>query len=139
MDPQTSYADAEQMRRLLIDQLSSQIKTIDGHTGIPFFMSTQDTALHQWNWTMTAMGFIGKNFEGADLLLREAGRDKTERGQKMHKQGSEIIMSMIKALNTIPLQTTGYDLVTGKPWDHEWLTPWLRNSTEDMRTPAQAY
>lgn len=76
-------------------------------------MSTQDTALHQWNWTMTAMGFIGKNFEGADLLLREAGRDKTERGQKMHKQGSEIIMSMIKALNTIPLQTTGYDLVTG--------------------------
>ena len=70
MDPQTSYADAEQMRRLLIDQLSSQIKTIDGHTGIPFVMSTQDTALHQWNWTMTAMGFIGKNFEGADLLLR---------------------------------------------------------------------
>ncbi|MCU0456830.1 MAG: hypothetical protein MUE74_11060 [Bacteroidales bacterium] len=139
LDPQTSYTDVEQMRRLLIDQLASQVTTIDGRTGIPFVMSTQDTALRQWNWTMIAMGFVGKNLEGADLLLREAERDKTERGQKMHKQGSEIINSMIKALNTVPLQATGYDLATGKPWDHEWLAPWLRNATEDMRTLVHAY
>lgn len=139
LDPKTSYTDVEQMRRLLIDQLSSQVTTIDGRTGIPFVMSTQDTALRQWNWTMIAMGFVGKNLEGADLLLREAERDKTERGQKMYKQGTEIIMSMIRALNSVPLQATGYDLATGKPWDHEWLAPWLRNATEDMRTLVQAY
>lgn len=139
LNPEVTYIDVEQMRRLLIDQLSSQVTTIDGRTGIPFVMSTQDTALRQWNWTMTAMGFVGKNLEGADLLLMEAERDKTERGKKMHKQGTEIIRSMIKALNSVPLEATGYDLATGKPWDHEWLAPWLRNATEDMRTLVRAY
>ncbi len=139
LDPKTSYTDVEQMRHLLIDQLASQVTTIDGRTGIPFVMSTQDTALRQWNWTMIAMGFVGKNLEGADLLLREAERDKTERGNRMHKMGSDIIMSMIRALNKVPLEATGYDLATGKPWDHEWLAPWLRNATEDMRTLVRAY
>ena len=42
----------------------------------------------------------------------------------------------------MPLQATGYDLATGKPWtgEHqEWLAPWLRNATEDMRVLVRAY
>jgi len=46
---------------------------------------------------------------------------------------------MIDALPTVPLQATGYDLATGKPWYHIWLAPWLRNATEDMRVVMQAY
>ena len=139
LNPASTLIDVEQMRRLLIDQLASQVATIDGRTGIPFVMSTVDTVQRQWNWTMIAMGFVGKNLEGADQLLREGERDKTERGQKMHKLGLDIISSMIRALNSVPLQATGYDLATGKPWNHEWLAPWLRNGTEGMRVVLQAY
>ena len=60
----------------------------------------------------------------------------------MRNLGLGIIFSMINALNTVPLQGTGYDLATGKPWagDHqEWLAPWLRNATEDMRVLMRAY
>jgi len=139
LNPVSTLIDVEQMRRLLIDHLASQVATIDGRTGIPFVMSTVDTVQRQWNWTMIAMGFVGKNLEGADQLLREGERDKTERGQKMHKLGLDIISSMVRALNSVPLQATGYDLATGKPWNHEWLAPWLRNGTEGMRVVLQAY
>ncbi len=139
LDPATTYIDVEQMRRLLIDQLAGEVASIDERTGIPFVMSAVDPETRQWNWTMIAMGFVGKNLEGADLLLQEGERDTTERGKRMHKMGLDIINSMIKALNTVPLQATGYDLATGKPWDHEWLAPWLRNATEGMRVVLQAY
>jgi hypothetical protein len=139
LNPATYYIDVDQMRRLLIDQLASQAATIDGRTGIPFVMSSIDTTVFQWNWTMIAMGFVGKNLESADQLLREGDRDTTERGQEMRRTGLDIISSMIKALNTVPLEATGYDLSTGKPWYHQWLAPWLRNATEDMRVLMLAY
>ena len=91
---------------------------------------------------MVAMGFVGKNIECADQLLREGDRDKTERGQKMRQTGLAIISSLIQALPTVPLQGTGYDLSTGKPWTgdrQEWVAPWLRNATEDMRVLMRAY
>jgi len=88
---------------------------------------------------MAAMGFVSKNLECADQLLREADRDSTERGQNMRTIGLNIISSMIEALPTVPLQATGYDLASGEPWDHIWLAPWLRNATEDMRVLMRTY
>ena len=132
----------EQMRHILTDQLASQAATINGRTGIPFAVATFDTNKPQWNWTMTAMGFVSKNIECADQLLREGDRDTTERGKKMRHIGLSIISSMIQALHNIPLEATGYDLSTGKPWtgEHqEWLAPWLRNATEGMRVLMRAY
>jgi hypothetical protein len=134
--------DVEMVRRVLIDHLAAQAATIDGRTAIPFAVATFDTSRPQWNWTMAAMGFVSKNIECADQLLREGDRDSTERGLKMRKIGLNIISSMIRALPTVPLQATGYDLATGKPWtgEHqEWLAPWLRNATEDMRVLMRAY
>jgi hypothetical protein len=49
---------------------------------------------------------------------------------------------MIRALSTIPLQASGYDLATGKPWAgdrKEWLAPWLRNVTEGMCALMRVY
>ena len=138
LKPPVYYIDVEQMRRVLTDHLESQAATIDGRTAIPFVMSTVTDKL-QWNWTMAAMGFVGKNIECADQLLREGDRDHTERGQKMRQTGLAVIESMIHALPTVPLQATGYDLATGKPSDHIWLAPWLRNATEDMRVLMRAY
>jgi hypothetical protein len=138
LNPPVTYIDVDQMRRVLTDHLEAQAATIDGRTGIPFVLSTV-TDQKQWNWTMIAMGFVGKNLECADQLLRESDRDPSERGQKMRQTGLAIIQSMIQALPTLPLQGTGYDLATGKPWNHVWLAPWLRNATEDMRVLMRAY
>jgi hypothetical protein len=142
LNPPIIPVDVEQMRRVLIDHLAAQAATIDGRTAIPFVISTLPTNQVQWNYTMVAMGFVGKNIECADQLLREGERDKTERGQKMRQTGLAIISSLIQALPTVPLQGTGYDLATGKPWTgqrQEWVAPWLRNATEDMRVLMRAY
>jgi hypothetical protein len=136
--PEVPPIDVEQMRRVLIDHLQAQAATIDGRTGIPFVLSTV-TDQRQWNWTMVAMGFVGKTIECADQLLREGDRDPSERGRKMRATGLGIISSLIEALPTVPLQGTGYDLANGKPWDHIWLAPWLRNATEDMTVLVRAY
>jgi hypothetical protein len=139
LKPAVTLINVEQMRRILTDHLAAQAATIDGRTAIPFAIATFDTSHLQWNWTMAAMGFVSKNIECADQLLREGDCDSTERGQKMRRIGLAIISSMIQALPTVPLQATGYDLATGKPWDHIWLAPWLRNATEDMRVLMRAY
>ncbi|HEY5913836.1 MAG TPA: hypothetical protein VJA21_24875 [Verrucomicrobiae bacterium] len=142
LNPPIIPVDVEQMRRVLIDHLAAQAATIDGRTAIPFVISTLPTNQVQWNYTMVAMGFVGKNIECADQLLREGERDRTERGQKMRQTGLAIISSLIQALPTVPLQGTGYDLATGKPWTgqrQEWVAPWLRNATEDMRVLMRAY
>jgi hypothetical protein len=139
LKPAVIKIDVEQVRHVLTDHLLSQAATVNGRTGIPFAVATYDTNAPQWNWTMSAMGFVSKNIECADQLLREGDRDTTERGKKMRQTGLSIISSMIQALPTMPLQATGYDLWTGKPWDHIWLAPWLRNATEDMRVLMRAY
>jgi hypothetical protein len=139
LKPAVTTIDIELVRRVLIDHLAAQAATIDGRTAIPFAVATYDTNRPQWNWTMAAMGFVSKNIECADQLLREGDRDSTDRGKKMRQTGLAIISSMLKALPTVPLQGTGYDLATGKPWDHIWLAPWLRNATEDMRVQMRAY
>ena len=138
LKPTVTYIDVEQMRRVLIDHLLAQAATIDGRTAIPFVLSTMNDKL-QWNWTMVAMGFVGKEIECADQLLHEGDRDSSERGKEMRATGLAIIASLIQALPTVPLQATGYDLADGKPWDHIWLAPWLRNATEDMRVLMRAY
>jgi hypothetical protein len=140
LKPPVYYIDVEQMRRVLTDHLVAQAATIDGRTAMPFVLNTMSDE-KQWNWTMVAMGFVGKDIECADQLLREGDRDATARGQKMRQTGLAIISSLIQALPAVPLQGTGYDLRTGKPWEppHDWLAPWLRNATEDMRVLMRAY
>ncbi len=138
LEPTVPPIDVEHMRRVLLDHLAAQAVTVDGRTGIPFVRSTVTDAW-QWNWSMIAMGFVGKTIECADQLLREGDRDPTERGRQMRQTGLGIIQSLIEALPTVPLEATGYDLKTGQPWDHIWVAPWLRNATEDMRVLMQAW
>jgi hypothetical protein len=142
LKPAVTPIDVELVRRVLTDHLAAQAVTIDGRTGIPFAVATYDTNKIQWNSTMTAMGFVSKNIECADQLLRESDRDSSDRGKKMRQIGLGIISGMINALSSIPLKAIGYDLATGKPWTgemQEWLAPFLRNATEDMRVLMRAY
>jgi len=139
LTPVVRPLDVDLVRRVLLDHLVAQATTIDGRTAIPFVLSTVAVPERQWNWTMAGMGFVSKNLECADQLLREGDRDHGTRGQAMRTTGLAIIASMIRALPTVPLPATGYDLVTGKPYNHIWLAPWLRNATEDMRVLVGAY
>ena len=138
LKPPVNYIDVEQMRRVLLDHLESQVLTIDGRAAMPFVADTM-TDTHNWNWSMVAMGFVGKDIECADMLLREGDRDKTARGQKMRQTGLDMIATIISVLRDIPLKGTGFDLQSGRPWDHIWTSPWLRNATEDMTVLMRAY
>jgi hypothetical protein len=137
--PAVRPLDVDLVRRVLLDHLQAQAATIDGRTAIPFVLSTVTVPERQWNWTMAGMGFVSKNLENADQLLREGDRDPSARGKVMRATGLAIIASMIKALPSVPLPATGYDLATGKPYNHIWMAPWLRNATEDMAVLVRAY
>lgn len=138
LKPPIHEIDIPSVRRVLTDHLAAQVTEINGHTGVPFVRSTMDDT-HNWNWTMIAMGFVGKDLDCADALLREGDRDPSPRGEHMRALGLAMIATMIKGLPTVPLPATGIDLTTGEPWDHIWLAPWLRNATEDMRVLMLAY
>ncbi|MES1147021.1 MAG: hypothetical protein ABUL52_01360 [Solimonas sp.] len=141
LQPAVMPLDVDLVRRTLTDHLEAQAATIDGRTGMPFVLSTMTDTL-QWNWTMIAMGFVGKDLECADELLRESDSDISPRGQKMRETGLAMIDTMIKALPDVPLQATGFDLATGKPWTGRmaiWLAPYLRNASEGMHTVLVAY
>lgn len=136
--PAVTPIDVLTVRRVLMDHLAAQIAQINGHAAVPFVLSTMTNDLN-WNWTMSAMGFVGKDLDCADALLREGDRDLGPRGQHMRELGLAMISTMITAFPSVPLPATGIDLVTGQPWDHIWLSPWLRNATEDMRVLMLAY
>ena len=138
LQPPIHEIDIPNVRRVLTDHLAAQVTEINGHAGVPFVRSTIDDS-HNWNWTMIAMGFVGKDLDCADALLREGDRDPGPRGQHMRALGLAMISTMIKGLPTVPLPATGIDLTTGLAWDHIWLAPWLRNATEDMRVLMLAY
>jgi len=138
LQPPIHEIDIPAVRRVLTDHLEAQVTEINGHTGVPFVRSTMDDS-HNWNWTMIAMGFVGKDLDCADALLQEGDRDPSPRGAHMRALGLAIIQTMIKGLPSVPLPATGIDLTTGQSWDHIWLAPWLRNATEDMRVLMLAY
>ena len=141
LNPAVTPLDIDLVRRTLTDHLEAHAATIDGRTGMPFVLSTVSDKL-QWNWTMIAMGFVGKDLECADELLRESDRDPSERGRHMRNIGLAMIETMIQALPTVPLVATGFDLRTGKPWTGRmqiWLAPYLRNASEGMHTVLLAY
>lgn len=74
LKPPIHEIDIPMVRRVLTDHLAAQVTEINGHTGVPFVRSTIDNS-HNWNWTMIAMGFVGKDLDCADALLREGDRD----------------------------------------------------------------
>src|SRR5665213_1346879 len=77
LNPPILDLDVDLVRRVLLDHLEASAMTIDGRTGMPFVLNTMQE-MTQWNRTMIAMGFVGKNLECADQLLQEGDRDHTE-------------------------------------------------------------
>jgi len=159
--PQVTRLDIDTVRRTLIDHLVERVVTIEGRTGIPFIIDATTGqvgvirspyappprprhAIPQddptW-WWRAVMGFVGKNIEAADQLLREADSDASPRGQRMRELGLAIIDSFIRMVPMSPPAGTGFNLITGKPsltnpQYGEWF---LRAPSEDMRMLMEAY
>jgi hypothetical protein len=144
LKPAVFWHDIEIVRRSLADQLSSQVYTIDGRTGLPFIVSSKtgvvftnktDSAFY---WRAT-MGFVGKNIEAADMLLYESERDQSARGQKMRQQALDVIATFIRTVPMSPPIATGVNLKTSKPSMTNSPQWFIREATDDMRTLMEAY
>lgn len=94
------------------------------------------------------MGFVGKDLEGAAMLIRASYEDKTDRGKKLYQQGVDIIGSMIKYVKVSPPSGEGFNLDTGDPSltnskpNHVSCCNgrmYLRAFTDDMRWLLTAY
>ncbi|MEO8594013.1 MAG: hypothetical protein ABI759_11890 [Candidatus Solibacter sp.] len=144
LKPAANLQDLAVVRRSLADQLSSQVYSIQGRTGIPFIVSSVTGNVWSNNpdpnffWRAT-MGFVGKNIEAADDLLREAERDPGERGRKMRRQGLNIIATFIKNVPMSPPSFTGLNLKTGAPAMTNAPQWFIREATDDMRMLMEAY
>jgi hypothetical protein len=131
--------NVEVVRTTLLDHLSSLVKTVDDRTGIPFEYNAVDGS--PINLTpKIIMGFCGKNIEGADQLLQEGYRDKTERGQNMRKQGLAIIDSLIRLVPMSPPAGVGFNIDTGQPVPANYVPGFTtRMPAEDMAVLVNTY
>jgi hypothetical protein len=131
--------DVEVARRTLLNHLSDRVLTVDDRTGIPFEYNAVDGS--PINLTpKIIMGFCGKNLEGADLLLQEGDRDKTERGQKMRKQGLAIIDSLVRLVPMSPPAGVGFNIQTGQPVPANYVPGFtLRMPAEDLAVLVNTY
>jgi hypothetical protein len=151
LNPPVHYLDVELVRRTLTDHLADRVTTVEGRTGIPWIF--QATTGLNWNRPddmRCAMGFVGKNIEAADQLLREADRDPSARGQRMRALGLAIIDSFIRLVPMTPPAGEAFDLLTGEPTVSFPPSSWrgnldagkrlfLRAPSEDMRMLMEAY
>ena len=151
LNPPVTRLDVELVRRTLLDHLADRVTTIDGRTGIPWIFQT--TSGQVWNRPddmRVAMGFVGKNIEAADQLLREAERDHGARGARMRKLGLAIIDSFIRLVPMSPPAGEGFDLLTGEPTVSFPASSWrgnlqagnrlfIRAPSEDMVALMRAY
>ncbi len=144
LKPGLHWHDMEVVRRSLADQLSSQVYTFGDRTGFPFIVYTHSGEVWRnerdpnFYWRAT-MGFVGKNIEAADQLLRESERDSGERGQKMRRQALDVIATFIRKVPMKKPSSTGFNLKDGKPSMTNPPVWYVREATEDMRMLLEAY
>jgi hypothetical protein len=151
LNPPVTHLDVELVRRTLLDHLADRVTTIDGRSGIPWiFQTTSGLVWNRPDDMRVAMGFVGKNIEAADQLLREAERDHTARGERMRKLGLAIIDSFIRLVPMSPPAGEGFDLLTGEPTVSFPASSWrgnlqngnrlfIRAPSEDMVVLMRAY
>ncbi|HXB51683.1 MAG TPA: hypothetical protein VNU69_02900, partial [Rhizomicrobium sp.] len=100
LKPAVNYTNLDMVRRLSVDVLSSQVRTVDGRTGIPYLLDAHTGQFrNRSDAKRAAMGFCARNIEIADEFLKEADRDPgSARSQKLRQQGLSIIATFVRLL-----------------------------------------
>ena len=139
LNPKVTPIDIEVARRVLMDHLSDRVLTVDDRTGIPFELDAVTGRPSRYA-DKIIMGFCGKNIEAADELLQEGDRDKSERGQKMRKQGLAIIESLIRLVPMDPPAGVGFNIQTGQAVPANFVPGFtLRMPSEDLAVLVTTY
>ncbi len=143
LSPELQHYDMAMMQRILADQLTSTIRTVGGRTGLPFWYYSTTGELGDQLWFMNAiMGFVGKNIEGAALLLQEAEGDNSPRGRRQRQLALNILDTFVREVKVSPPSGEGFNLDTGEPAVTRadlFLAVHLRALTDDMRWAVKAY
>jgi len=143
LDPEVQPYDMAMMQRILADQLTGTIRTVEGRTGLPFWYYSTTGELGDQLWFMNAiMGFVGKNIEGAALLLQEAEGDDSPRGRRQREFALAIIDTFTREVKVAPPSGEGFNLDTGAPAVTRadlFLAVHLRALTDDIRWALKAY
>jgi len=151
LNPPVNHLDVELVRRTLLDHLADRVVTVEGRSAIPWIF--QATTGNTWNRPddmRAVMGFVGKNIEAADQLLREGDCDASGRGRRMRDLGLSIIESFIRQVPMSPPAGEGFDLLTGEATISLPPTSWrgnlkagarlfLRAPSEDLTVLVGAY
>jgi len=143
LHPELEHYDMAMMQRILADQLTSTIRTVDGRTALPFwyYSTTGKIGDQLWFWN-AIMGFVGKNIEGAALLLQQAEGDNSPRGQRQRKLALAIIDTFVREVKVAPPSGEGFNLNTGAPAVTRadlFNAVHLRALTDDMIWALEAY
>ena len=122
LKPAVNPVDIDYVRRASIDVLSSQVRTVDGRTGIPYLEDARTGDFrNRSDARRAAMGFCAKNIEVADEFLKEADRDPgSARSKKLRQQGLDIIATFIRMLPMSPPAGDGFDIFTGRIIPASW-------------------
>ena len=151
LKPKLTTLDVELVRRTLLDHLADRVTTVGELTGIPWiFQVTNGQTWHRPDDMRAAIGFVGKNIEAADMLLREGDRDPGPRGQRMRRLGLQMIDTFVRHLPMNPPEGEAIDLSTGAPTVSFPPSSWrgnvnagarlfIRAPSEDMRKLVEAY
>jgi hypothetical protein len=141
--PPVKYVDLDWVRRTIIDVHSSQVRTVDGRTGIPYLLDARTGEFrNRSDAKRAAMGFCAKNIEVADEFLKEADlAPNTPRSQKLRQQALDMISTFIRMLPMSPPKGDGFDIFTGQIIPASWSIgqqPLLTINT-DLRTLTLGY
>jgi hypothetical protein len=143
LKPPVNYVDLDYVRRTVIDVHSSQVRTVDGRSGVPYLLDARTGEFRvRSDAKRAAMGFCAKNIEVADEFLKEADRDpNSPRSQKLRKQALDLIGTFVRVLPMSPPAGDGFDIFTGQIIPASWSIgqqPLLTINT-DLRTLTLAY
>ncbi len=132
LKPAVTYHDIEQVRRSLIDMMGERTMTApDGRTGIPMFVNSATKEIPERHFD-AVMGFVGKNLEAAEFMLKDADRDKSPNGEKHRKLALALFDSFVKMKMNPPV-SEGFNLKTGKDNSNFSDRVFLRSLTDDFK------
>lgn len=109
--PEVRQEDIDVARQSIVDLVLEKVATVDDRTGIPQFW---DATTNRKISNNALLGFIGKNIENAEHLLRHARLHPSDRSETERDVAYRIIESFLR-LPTSPPDAEGFSLTTGAP------------------------
>ena len=118
MAPKTNHHDMAVVQKALVDHLAGLTLRSGDRVGIPFWTSMitgknfGDAGLRDRD---AVMGFVGKDLEGAAMLIRASYEETGSGARKYHQLGIDLIDSMIRNVTVSPLPAQASTSRPGNP------------------------